>query len=99
MPMSESSLAILSALVGGIITQIVAWFISRDKNRNDNTKTVFETREKDLGALRGRVDKLEAELERWRNLYYELREENQKQALVIETMRLQLEALNQSDTE
>lgn len=73
--MSDAALALIGALAGGSVLKIVEFWLNRGKVAQEQNKAIRDELRRDMDALKAELTKVEADLDSWREKYWELREE------------------------
>lgn len=81
--MNDALIAAIFAIFGGVLTKVLDYLLAAEDRefdqgaqiRNELRQTIdYQTRE--LAAVRGRLDAAERELDEYRQMYYDLQQEN-----------------------
>jgi hypothetical protein len=73
--MSDATLALIGALAGGSVLKIVESWLNRSKDTNDQASDYRDELRKDIECLRIELTKTRAEVEQYREKYYQVQEQ------------------------
>lgn len=73
-PLDPAVIALVGTLCGGVGLKLLEWWLGRSKVKIDEATMIREEQRTELKALREEVRILEAEVDKWRLKYYDLRE-------------------------
>lgn len=74
-PMDPAWIALIGTVFGGVGLKVAESWLGRNKVRNDDALQIRDELRLEITAQRTQVQHLEAEVDRWRTEYYNLRDE------------------------
>lgn len=73
--MSDATLALIGALAGGTVLKIVEAWLNRGKEETDQQSDYRDELRKDIESLRAELTRTRAEVEQYRDKYYQVQEQ------------------------
>lgn len=72
----EAYTALIGALLGGSGLKLIEWWLNRAKTKDDSAKDFRQELRTDLTEVKKELDRVENELDAWKEKYYKLLEQN-----------------------
>lgn len=72
----EAWTALIGAILGGSGLKLIEWWLSRSKEKDNSAKEFRQELRTDLTEVKRELDRVEAELDAWRDKYYDQLEKN-----------------------
>lgn len=95
MELSPAILALIGTIIGSIGLKLLENYLRRERNKvSDATQIRAELRQQ-IDACRREVELAEAEAEKWRGLYYDLRDEHINTKIELKLLQAQKEPVPQ----
>lgn len=86
-------IALIGTLAGGIGLKVTEHWLNRSKTSTDDAKQIREELRAQVVAQKAEIERLEADVDEWRNKYYDLRDSFMQQhtelMLALEKIRVQ----------
>jgi uncharacterized protein (DUF3084 family) len=90
MELSPGVLALIGTLLGGVALKLVESWLSRSRNKVDDATQLRKELKEQVDARNEEIEKVEAERDKWRGLYYDLRDEKTLLEVELRILRQQL---------
>jgi chromosome segregation ATPase len=96
--MDPAIIALVGTLSGGVGLKVTEWWLGRNKVRADDARSIRDELRLEITAQREEIKQLEADVDKWRTEYYDLRDKyiNLQTELTLALERIKAEVAEQS---